>query len=138
MQASDLKYPPPNLKRMPKTLQARLEPILKPTADGNYLELDKVHQGDAKLLLPTIEPNSISVSVWSPPYFVGKDYEAHLSFADWQSLLKKVIDLHFPIIKPGGFLVINIADILCFKDHSMPKIQSEAVGRKRYSVTTEA
>jgi site-specific DNA-methyltransferase (adenine-specific) len=84
-----------------------------------------------------IEPNSVALSVWSPPYFVGKEYEAHLSFADWQHLLEDVICLHFPIIKPGGFLAINIADILCFKDAEMPKIQAEAVHRKRSSVTRE-
>src|SRR5436309_14277984 len=137
MQASDLKYSPPNLKRMPKALQAHLGPILKPTADGSYLELDRVHQGDAKLLLSRIEPNSISVSVWSPPYFVGKSYEAHLTFEDWQGLLREVIKLHWAIIKPGGFLVINIADILCFPDEAMPKVQAQIVTRQRSPVSRE-
>jgi site-specific DNA-methyltransferase (adenine-specific) len=68
---------------------------------------------------------------------VGKNYESHLSFDDWQSLLKDTIKLHFPIIKPGGFLVINIADILCFKDETMPKIQAEVVNRRRSSITRE-
>jgi site-specific DNA-methyltransferase (adenine-specific) len=45
--------------------------------------------------------------------------------------------LHFPIIKPGGFLVTNIADILCFKDAEMPRIQAEAVNKKRSPVTRE-
>ena len=35
----------------------------------------------------------------------------------------------------GGFLVVNIADILCFKDDSVPKISAEAVGRKTSPVT---
>ena len=39
-----------------------------------------------------------------------------LSFEDWKNLLRKVIKLSF--LKPGGFLVINIADILCFKDET--------------------
>ena len=52
-------------------------------------------------------------------------------------MLREVIALHFPIIKPGGFLVINIADILCFKDPSMPKIQAEAVNQRRSPVTRE-
>lgn len=45
--------------------------------------------------------------------------------------------MHFPIITPGGFLVVNIADILTFKDPSMPRIQAEAVHRRRSSVTRE-
>jgi len=66
---------------------------------------------------------------------VGKSYETHLTFDDWQGLLREVIALHLPIIKPGGFLVINIADILCFKDPSMPRIQADAVHRKKCRVT---
>ncbi|MFQ5613968.1 MAG: DNA methyltransferase [Anaerolineae bacterium] len=77
------------------------------------------------------------MSIWSPPYFVGKEYEADLSFEDWQNLLATVIVLHFPIIKPGGFLVINIADILVFKDPTMPKIQAEVVSSRRSPVTRE-
>jgi site-specific DNA-methyltransferase (adenine-specific) len=85
-----------------------------------------------------IAPNSVALSVWSPPYFVGKEYESELTFAAWQSLLEEVIRLHYGLLKPGGFLAINIADILCFKDDSMPKIQATVVGRHRSHVTKEA
>ena len=137
MPALDLKYPPPNLNRMPKSLRVHLEQILKSPADGSYLEVDKVHQGDSLALLPRIKPNSIAVSVWSPPYFVGKSYEAHLKFEEWQNLLREVIKLHWPIVKPGGFLIINIADILCFADEAMPRIQAQNVTRHRSSVSRE-
>ncbi|MBN1875699.1 MAG: site-specific DNA-methyltransferase, partial [Anaerolineae bacterium] len=40
-------------------------------------------------------------------------------------------------LKPGGFLVINIADILVFKDDTMPRIQAHVVSRQRSSVTRE-
>lgn len=102
-----------------------------------FLQPDALYCGDARQLLPHIEPNSVALSVWSPPYFVGKEYEEHLSFDEWQNLLSTVIHLHFPILKPGGFLVINIADILVFKDQTMPRIQAEAVSRKRSPVTRE-
>ena len=137
MHAIDSKYPPLNLKRMPKSLQAHLEQILTPPDIGNYLEADAVHEGDATVLLSQIAPNSVAVSVWSPPYFVGKSYEAHLDFEKWQNLLREVIKLHWPIIKPGGFIVINIADILCFGDEAMPRIQAQNVTRHRSTVTRE-
>ena len=128
-----------NFWRLPKQLQARLGPIVQPPVQPReeYLSIDKIYQGDARLLLPRIAPNSIALGMWSPPYFVGKNYEAHLTFDDWQALLSEVISLHFPIINPGGFLVINIADILCFKDASMPRIQADAVSRKKSPVTRE-
>lgn len=128
------------IDRLPRDLQDKFRELY---ADSNedkavpHLLPNEIYWGDARELLPRIEPNSISLSVWSPPYFVGKEYEAHLSFEDWQDLLKTVIRLHFPIIKPGGFLVINIADILVFKDPAMPRVQAEAVNRKRSPVTRE-
>jgi len=105
--------------------------------NGRYLHENRVYTGDARTLLRKIRPNSIALSVWSPPYFVGKTYEASLSFDDWKSLLADVIGLHFRVIKPGGFLVINIADILCFRDAAMPRIQAEAVTRRSCRVSRE-
>lgn len=126
------------IERLPKSLQSTFRELY---TNGNghtdYLRPNKIYHGDARDLLPQIEPNSIALSVWSPPYFVGKEYEAYLSFEDWQDLLATVIRLHFPIIQPGGFLVINIADILCFRDPDMPRIQAEAVNKKRSPVTRE-
>ena len=128
------------MDRFPKDLQDRMREIYS-NSNGKdtvfYLRPNHIYLGDARKLLTQIEPNSIALSVWSPPYFVGKKYEEHLSFQDWQDLLKTVINLHFPIIKPGGFLVINIADILVFKDPSMPRIQAEAVSGKRSPVTKD-
>ena len=108
-----IRYAPVNSKRLPKSIQAQLGAILYPEQQpGQQIAIDAVHHGDARAILPQIAPNSVALSVWSPPYFVGKSYEADWEFEDWQSLLSEVIKLHFAVIKPGGFLVINIADIL--------------------------
>ncbi len=125
------------IERLPKDLQDKFRDLYNNPQLGNrdYLAANEIHQGDARILLPRIEPNSIALSVWSPPYYVGKEYEAYLSFEGWQDLLREVISLHFPVIKPGGFLVVNIADILVFRDASMPRIQADVVHRKRSSVT---
>src|SRR5437588_9073291 len=88
-------------------LDITLEEILEMS-----LAINQIHLGDARELLHQVEPNSITCSVWSPPYHVGKAYEKDMSYEDWVDLLKEVIRLHYPILKPGGFLVINIADIL--------------------------
>src|SRR6185503_20255872 len=102
-----------------------------------FLEINQIHQGDARELLQCIEPNTVSCSVWSPPYFLGKEYEKYLTYEDWISLLKTVIRHHFPLLKPGGFLVINIADILCFPDELMPRFQAQALTRQTSPVTRE-
>lgn len=126
------------IERLPKSLQKTFQALYSNGgALETYLQPNEIYQGDARELLLKIEPNSVALSVWSPPYFVGKEYEAHLTFEDWQNLLKSVVNLHFPIIKPGGFLVINIADILVFKDPEMPRVQADAVNKKRSPVTLD-
>lgn len=127
-----------NHDRLPKHLQEKIGSPSQPVeACNEFLQPDEVYQGDARILLSRIAPNSTALSVWSPPYFVGKKYESHLTFDTWRSLIKTVIALHYPIIMPGGFLVINIADILCFRDSSMPKVQAEVVSRRKSKVMRE-
>jgi site-specific DNA-methyltransferase (adenine-specific) len=102
------------------------------------LQPNEIYCGDTRKLLPLIEAGSIACSIWSPPYFVGKSYEAYLkSYEEWSRLLQEVIRLHFAVLKAGGFLVINIADILCFQDESMPRIQAENISQRRSKVTRE-
>lgn len=133
------KHPQFRLDRLPKDLQPTFSKLYSRTVTEKRTTLNPnaVYQGDSRLLLKLIEPNSIAVSVWSPPYWVGKDYEADLSFEEWQDLLKSVISEHFNVIKPGGFLAINISDILCFKDAEMPRVQADAVGRKKVALSRE-
>lgn len=101
------------------------------------LGMNQIYLGDARELLGQIEKDSISCSIWSPPYHVGKEYEKDVSYEGWMSLLKEVIRLHYPLLKPGGFLAINIADILVFPDPSMPRLQAMNLKRHRPSVTRE-
>ena len=105
--------------------------------NGAPLQPDRIYQGDARVLLERIAPESVALSVWSPPYFVGKSYEKDLDFAAWQSLLDTVIAAHFRLLKPGAFLAINIADILCFADPELPRIQAEKLGGHRLPVTRD-
>lgn len=102
-----------------------------------FLETNQIYLGRSEQKMLEIEPVSISLSFWSPPYFLGKDYEKGETFESWQSLLKKVIKCHAPILKPGGFMVINIADILCFKDESIPKFQAMNIQKQKCKVTRE-
>ena len=103
----------------------------------NYLETNDIYHGDAREFLPRICPNSISLSVWSPPYHVGKEYEKTMTYDEWTKLLSDVIRLHFDILKPGGFLAINIADILCFQDETIPRIMADNVSRRKVSITKD-
>lgn len=104
---------------------------------NEYLEPNDIYCGKSEEIMTNIEPNSIAVSFWSPPYFVGKEYEKNETYSSWQEMLKKVIELHAIVLKPGGFMVINIADILAFKDEKLPKIQGMNIANHKSPITTE-
>lgn len=99
---------------------------------------DHIYLGDARHLVQRIEAHTVALSVWSPPYHVGKAQERDRSLFAWKNLLRRVIEAHSMVLKPGAFLAINIADILCFKDTEMPRIVAENVSRrKRNDITRE-
>ncbi|MFH0873338.1 MAG: site-specific DNA-methyltransferase [Candidatus Komeilibacteria bacterium] len=102
-----------------------------------YLATNHIYHGRAEELMRKIEPNSIALSFWSPPYFVGKEYEKDETYESWQKLLQDVIERHTRILKPGGFMVINIADILAFKDEKIPRFQGLNVSNQKSKVTKE-
>lgn len=105
--------------------------------DSQCLAIDRVYLGRAEDLLPRIAPSSVACSIWSPPYHVGKGYEQEYTYSDWATLLETVIGHHTRVLRPGAFLVINIADILCFSDPSVPRLMAENVTRRKVSVTRE-
>ena len=105
--------------------------------DGDLLSPSGIYRGDARALLARVAPASVALSFWSPPYFVGKSYEAALDFAAWSDLLRETIAGHSRVIAPGGFLAVNIADILAFADPEMPRIQADNVSAKKVKITRE-
>ena len=103
----------------------------------DFLEINTIHQGRAEILMKQIAPESIDLSFWSPPYFVGKEYEKEETYQSWQAMLRQVINHHFTVLKPGGFLVINVGDIRCFKDEKIPKFQAMNLCMQKSKVTKE-
>lgn len=110
---------------------------MKALLKQDYLLPNTIYQGDASKLMKLLEPYSIALSFWSPPYFVGKQYEKNATFDSWQKLLKETIEGHLKALKKGGFLVINIDDILVFRDPKIPRIQAPNKTKLRCKVTRE-
>lgn len=98
---------------------------------------NRIVTGDSRHVLPTLPAESVDLSFWSPPYYVGKSYEKDWTFQKWQSLIREVISCHSRIIKPGGFMAVNIGDILCFADPSIPRFQADNVRGKKSPVSRE-
>lgn len=107
----------------------------RPVVTDNWI--NKIHVGDSRTVLKSLPDNVVDLSFWSPPYFVGKEYEVHLTFQDWQNLIKDVISEHTRVMKEGAFMVINIADILCFVDPDMPRYMANNLSNKKSPVTRD-
>lgn len=105
--------------------------------EPEFLSPDRIYEGDTRQLLTRVASGSVALSFWSPPYFVGKSYETDLDFEDWCDLLRETIFAHFAVITAGGFLAVNIADILAFEDADMPRIQADNVSAKKVKVTRD-
>ncbi|MGV4329263.1 DNA-methyltransferase [Trueperella pyogenes] len=105
--------------------------------EATTLTPGQTYLGDSREIMKKIADDSVDLSVWSPPYFVGKDYEAYLDFEGWKELLRDVIKEHARILKPGAFMAINIADILAFPDVSIPRFQADVISTKRSGISRE-
>src|SRR5438046_4707036 len=64
------------------------------TKTETYLLENEVYVGDCRFLLDKLAPESVAVSFWSPPYHVGKEYEAGVEFDHWTELLSEVVQKH--------------------------------------------
>ncbi len=79
--------------------------------------LDKMIHGDARSM-PEVADSSVALVVTSPPYFVGKDYEAALgqggapaTYLEYLKLLRDVFAECVRTLEPGGRLAVNVANL---------------------------
>ena len=55
--------------------------------------------------------NSVALMVTSPPYHVGKEYDAEGSFDEYLGLLRNVFAETHRVLEPGGRAVVNVANL---------------------------
>jgi len=56
-----------NINRLPPELQRQLADVYQSGQIYDALEVNRIYQGDVRELLPKIQPNSLALSIWSPP-----------------------------------------------------------------------
>lgn len=75
------------------------------------MELNKIYCGDSRRM-DEVDDNSVHLTITSPPYYVGKDYEVYLpTLSDYFEMLCGVFREVVRVTIPGGKIVINLGDI---------------------------
>ena len=90
----------------------------QPQADGQvYVEnpiqpgrLDKIF-GSSSERMAELPDSSVHLMVTSPPYNVGKDYDADLTLEEYLAFLKRVWEEVYRVLVPGGRACINVANL---------------------------
>jgi modification methylase len=66
------------------------------------------HSAETMVELPD---NCVALMVTSPPYHVGKDYDAEGTFDDYLGMLARVFAETHRVLVPGGRAVVNVANL---------------------------
>lgn len=72
--------------------------------------LDYIHCSTAENM-GELPDNSVHLMVTSPPYNVGKEYDADLSLEEYLAFLERVWGEVFRVLVPGGRACINVANL---------------------------
>ena len=83
---------------------------LSPLSDPPPSIIDALfHQSSESM--SQIPDNCVALMVTSPPYNVGKDYDADLSMSEYLELLKRVLTETYRVLEPGGRVAVNVANL---------------------------
>lgn len=82
------------------------------------MELNKIYTGDARNMT-AMGDECVHLTVTSPPYYVGKEYEKYLpTLADYYIMLYDVFAEVVRITVPGGKIIVNIGDLAVGSQHN--------------------
>lgn len=67
-----------------------------------------VHSAES---MPELPDACVALMVTSPPYHVGKDYDADTTFEEYLVMLRRVFAETHRVLEPGGRAVVNVANL---------------------------
>ena len=108
-------------------MASSIETAVRRRADG----WNRIRCGDARRLLAEVDDASVDLSLWSPPYHVGREYERGQSVADWRTVIADILAAHGRILRPGAFSIVNIGEARCFADPAIQPHRAVAVSRRK-------
>lgn len=73
--------------------------------------MNRIVCGDCRQILKELSKESIHLTITSPPYRVGKEYELDLSQEDYDDLIDETMREVWRVLVVGGRVCINVANI---------------------------
>ncbi|MCB1247703.1 MAG: site-specific DNA-methyltransferase [Acidimicrobiia bacterium] len=83
---------------------------LGPLVDPPSSVVDRLF-GTSSESMNAIPDNCVALTVTSPPYNVGKDYDEDLDIDEYLGLLHRVFSETWRVTEPGGRVAINVANL---------------------------
>jgi site-specific DNA-methyltransferase (adenine-specific) len=77
-------------------------------APANVLDSVYAQSSESMSQLPD---GCVALMVTSPPYNVGKDYDADLDLDEYLGLLSRVFTETYRVVEPGGRIAVNVANL---------------------------
>lgn len=96
-------------KRLYQGLNVEAKDSVQPQ-DAAPEQLDVIHCADSRNMYQ-LPSNSVHLMITSPPYNVGKDYDADLTLTEYGELLSDVMSEVYRVLVEGGRACINIANV---------------------------
>jgi len=84
-----------------------------------------------------LKDESVGLIVTSPPYWVSREYEKGITFKEHQKNLHKVFSECNRVLKPGGKICINFADIHTFGTRDGGKPEMKLMGHEYQRILQE-
>ncbi len=80
------------------------------TPENKPDSLDLIHCADSRDM-HHLPDNSVHLMITSPPYNVGKEYDADLTLAEYKDLLAGVMNEVYRVLVEGGRACVNVANL---------------------------
>ena len=107
-----------------------MSPNEEKAASRKAVEWNRIVLGDCRQILKRLGDDEVDLSIWSPPYQIGRPWDCP-DLESWQALMAEVSAEHGRIVRPGGFVAVNIGDIRTWPDPNIPRQQAELASRRR-------
>ena len=90
--------------------KAKVNPAKVACAEQVQQQVNRIYNRSSEKMRE-LPDNSVHLMVTSPPYNVGKEYDADLAADEYRQMLRRVFAETYRVLVPGGRACVNVANI---------------------------